>query len=215
MTERTWQALAARRTPARVFAWSRVSPLTVAAIGAALAAGALLATHSYAQPFSYNEAKTSLAPFAAALPALPLGLAFTNNMAALEVRAPRRLAVARLLWAATGIAALTAAATAIIGAAEPQWRTVILRNCLGLSGLALTAATLAGSRIAWIAVFAPTAAMFTAGRDGTTGEVHPWAVLLAPASSPAAALTMALAAIAGVVLYATFDSRPSSGVLKQ
>lgn len=215
MTDRTWRVLAARRTPLLVFAWSRVSPFALAAIGVALAAGVLLAPHSYTQPFSYNDTKLSLAPFAAALPALPLGLAFTNNMSALEARAPRRLILARLAWATGVIVTVTAATAVTVGAAEPRWQTVIVRNCLGLSGLALTASAAVGSRIAWIAVFTPTAAMFTAGRDGTTGEIHDWAVLLAPSTSPTAGLSMTLLAAAGIALYTWLDSRPSTGVLRQ
>jgi hypothetical protein len=132
-------------------------------------------------------------------------------MSALEPRGAR-LVRARLAWAAALIVVAASVAASLGMLADPEWRMPLLRNTVGLAGLALLGAVLLGARLAWLPVFVPGVATLLAGRDPYTAEPHAWALMLAPAGAPVAAAAALAVAVAGVVAYGRWDSRPTRGV---
>lgn len=211
----SWRRFAGRGAVAYGFVVSRWGPAVAAAFVAATALSIAVAPHTYQQPFSSLQKPLPVAPLAPALPALLVGFAFTNSMAVLERPVGRRLAVARAAWAAVMIAAAMAGAGVASAVVDAPPRLVMIRNAAGLTGLTLLVALLVGSRVAWIAVLAPVAATVVAGRDGRTGAVHRWSLLMAPADSAVAMAIAAGVVVAGVAGYARWDTRPSLGVLKE
>lgn len=152
-----------------------------------------------------------MAPLAPVVASLAVGFALLNRMPMLELPC-RRLRIARLAWSSALVAGSATAMVAATLLADEQWHVSMVRNAIALAGLTLLGAVLLGARLAWVAVFIPGIATLLAGRDAYTAESRGWSLLTMPGDSVPALLVTSLLAVAGLVTYTLWDSRPTTGV---
>jgi hypothetical protein len=196
----------------RLFPASRIDRSTILALAAAGLATLMLTPQTYHQPFSEWDEAVAAAPLTPGILALLLGFGTTNVMATLERGHGGRLRIARLIWSSTLAGAVAAVTLIAAPLADAQWHVPMLRNILGLTGLALLSAVVLGARQAWAPVFFPIAATLLVGRDPYTAAPRDWALLLAPADSVIASVVAGGLLTAGIVSYTCRDSRPTHGL---